>query len=123
MGATLVMFGADGKRRDFPLKDQIVIIGRNDNCGLRIPLSSVSRQHCQVEQRDDDEYWIRDLGSSNGTLLNDERVVEEELEPGDQLTVGPVKFTVVIDGVPDEIQPDTPPAAASESATDVMSPE
>lgn len=120
MSATLVMFSADGKRRDFPLKSQIVIIGRNESCGLRIPLSSVSRQHCQIELRDDDEYWVRDLGSSNGTLLNDERVVEEELEAGDQLMVGPVKFTVVIDGVPAEIKPEGADDAGKKAAADVM---
>jgi len=49
---------------------------------------------------------LRDLGAANGTYLNNQRLQEEEdLEPGDQVVIGPVIFTVQIDGDPpdDEI--------------------
>lgn len=100
----LVMFKSDGTRRDFPLAKEATIIGRKVNCDLRIPLTSVSRQHCEVRM-DEDKLTVRDLGSSNGTYLNSVRVQESHLSAGDELVVGPVVFTVVVDGHPVDIKP------------------
>ncbi|MFW6060802.1 MAG: FHA domain-containing protein [Phycisphaeraceae bacterium] len=105
MNLSLVMFKADGTRRDFPVTKDRVVIGRKPTCDLRIPLSSVSRQHCEIEV-DGDRAVVRDLGSSNGTFHNRLRLQEEqELMAGDEVTVGPVIFTVVVDGEPEEIEP------------------
>ncbi len=104
MEITLVMFKADGSRKDFPLIKPKVVVGRKNTCDLRIPLPSVSRQHFAIE-REGETVTLRDLGSSNGTFYNDERVMEAELSAGDQVKVGPVTFVVVIDGEPAEIDP------------------
>ncbi|MEM1209485.1 MAG: FHA domain-containing protein [Planctomycetota bacterium] len=104
MEVTLVMFKADGTRRDFSVRGDRMTIGRKNSCDLRIPLSSVSRQHCEV-LIEGDGVSIRDLGSSNGTFVNDQRVQQETLRPGDAVVVGPVVFTVVIDGHPEEVKP------------------
>ncbi|MEM6459714.1 MAG: FHA domain-containing protein [Planctomycetota bacterium] len=98
------MFKANGSRRDFPLRPGPMVIGRKNSCELRIPLSSVSRQHCEVTLGGG-KVKLRDLGSSNGTYHNSIRVQEAELAAGDEVVVGPVVFTLVIDGVPDEIKP------------------
>ena len=116
MDAMLVMFRSDGQKRDFALTHQTTIVGRKNTCDLRIPLSSVSREHCQIEVRDDSLY-LRDLGSSNGTFYNDERVQETELQAGDRIKVGPVNFAVVIDGEPADLEP----IATLLSARDVKS--
>lgn len=104
MKASLVMFKADGTRRDFPLRPGNLVVGRKNSCELRIPLSSVSRQHCEVRV-EGDSITLRDLGSSNGTYHNSIRVQNAELEAGDEVVVGPVVFTVVVDGVPADIKP------------------
>ncbi|MEM1108651.1 MAG: FHA domain-containing protein [Planctomycetota bacterium] len=104
MDASLVMFKADGTRRDFALRSGSLVVGRKNSCELRIPLSSVSRQHCEITL-DGDSVKLRDLGSSNGTYHNSIRVQEAELAAGDEVVVGPVVFTLVIDGVPSEINP------------------
>lgn len=104
MEASLVMFKADGSRRDFPLREGSLVVGRKNSCELRIPLSSVSRQHCEITL-DGDAVKLRDLGSSNGTYHNSIRVQEAELTAGDEVVVGPVVFTLVVDGVPQDIQP------------------
>jgi pSer/pThr/pTyr-binding forkhead associated (FHA) protein len=101
---SLVMFKADGVRRDFPLKRKRVVVGRKNTCDLRIPLSSVSRQHCHI-QLDNNQVSIHDLGSSNGTFHNGVRVQEAKLVAGDEIVVGPVVFTLVIDGQPEEMRP------------------
>lgn len=131
MDVALVMFKADGSRRDFAVTKPRIVVGRTSNCDLRIPLSSVSRQHCEIVI-DGDRIHLRDLGSSNGTFHNDTRVQEAELNPGDRITIGPVIFTVRVNGQPEVIEPvhsnikgqeeaitpsDVPPADADEEDT------
>ncbi len=104
MNVTLVMFKVDGTRRDFPIRKNSVVIGRKSNCSLRIPLPEISRQHCEVSVTDDG-IVLKDLGSSNGTYHNSIRVQEAELTAGDEIMMGPVVFTVVVDGKPSDIKP------------------
>ncbi|MEX0655598.1 MAG: FHA domain-containing protein [Phycisphaeraceae bacterium] len=106
MDVLLVMFKSDGARRDFQITKDRVIVGRKTDCDLRIPLSSVSRHHCELTiDREQQQVALRDLGSSNGTYHNNVRVQEAVLAAGDEVMVGPVVFTVVIDGQPEEIEP------------------
>lgn len=100
----LAMFKSDGTRRDFPLVKNRVVIGRKVNCDLRIPLTAVSRQHCEITV-DDGQVSVKDLGSSNGTYHNAIRVQDANLSAGDELAVGPVVFTLVVDGQPADIKP------------------
>ncbi len=101
MDVKLIMFREDGARRDFPVKPGATTIGRKTDCDIRIPLSDVSRRHAEVVL-DEDGPVLRDLGASNGTFLNNRRVSEEDLEAGDQIMIGPVVFTVKIDGDPSD---------------------
>jgi len=104
MDVKLVMFKPDGRRKDIPVTTGTTVIGRGENCDLRVPLLSVSRRHCEVSMGDDG-LKVKDLASSNGTYVNNGRVNESALEAGDRLVIGPVVFTVQIDGVPEEISP------------------
>jgi len=104
MDLSLVMFKADGTRKDFPVDKSRIVIGRTKHCDLRVPLSSISRQHCEIVVSDD-RIAIRDLGSSNGTYHNNNRVQEATLSAGDEVMVGPVVFTLVVDGQPSDIEP------------------
>lgn len=104
MEVTLVMFKADSTRREFRVKPEGFVIGRKNNCDLRIPLSSVSRKHCEL-RIEGGKVKLRDVGSSNGTYHNNIRVTEAVLDAGDEVAVGPVVFTVVIDGKPSKIKP------------------
>ena len=100
MDIKLIMFREDGSRRDFPLVEGTTIIGRKDDCGIRIPLAVVSRRHAEIDV-DDDGAVLKDLGGANGTYLNNRKLTDEEdLEAGDQILIGPVVFTVQIDGEP-----------------------
>ena len=106
MQAVLVMFRSDGDRRSFSLTRDITVIGRREDCDLRIPLGEVSRKHCRLV-RDGDSLRLEDLGSSNGTYHNGQRVQEAILSPGDSIQVGPLVFVLQIDGHPpdDELAP------------------
>jgi predicted component of type VI protein secretion system len=86
------------------------IFGRGPECHVRPNSDWVSRQHCLLRVTED-AMLIRDLGSTNGTLVNGSRVTGEiELHAGDQLQVGPLVLQVVVNGQT-ERSPDSPAAA------------
>src|SRR6476619_1134722 len=115
MQAVLVMFRSDGERRSFSIARDMTVIGRREDCDLRIPLGEVSRKHCRLI-RDGDTLKLEDLGSSNGTFLNGSRVQEAQLSPGDTIQVGPVVFVVQVDGEPpeEELRPVTVDSAQAD---------
>lgn len=100
MNVNLIMFREDGSKRVFPLESGATTIGRKDDCHIRIPLATVSRHHAMITV-DEGGAVLKNTGASNGTFLNNSRIEnEEDLEPGDQIMIGPVVFTVQIDGSP-----------------------
>jgi pSer/pThr/pTyr-binding forkhead associated (FHA) protein len=113
MDVALVLFKKDGSHKVFPLPSSITVIGRRGDCDLRIPLMAVSRRHCQLNQNED-SVKIRDLGSRNGTYVNDERIDEATVRAGDYLKVGPLAFMLQINGLPKEIV--SPELAAKKQA-------
>jgi pSer/pThr/pTyr-binding forkhead associated (FHA) protein len=116
MQVVLAMFRPDGERRSFSIVRDLTVVGRREDCDLRIPLGDVSRKHCRLI-KDDESLRVEDLGSSNGTYRNGERVQEAVLEAGDRVKVGPVTFVVQIDGVPadEDLSPDMPSDASEAS--------
>ncbi len=118
MDVKLVMFKADGQRKDIPLTESSTIIGRGEDCGLRVPLLAVSRHHCELSI-DGDTLKVKDLGSSNGTYVNNDRINETLLVAGDRVSIGSVIFTVQIDGQPDEIAAIQAPESAAEEIVDL----
>ena len=104
MDVKLVMFRDNGQRREFPIGRGTTRIGRKDDCEIRIPVAEVSRHHAELHHRDDG-LELQDLGSANGTYVNNKRVTKQKLAPGDHLVIGPVVFTVQVDGKPEEIRP------------------
>ena len=73
-------------------KDTITI-GRNNNCDIQINNLGVSKKHATIT-RQDDNYYIEDLNSTNGTLLNNEPVTRAGLSGKDVITVG--KHTIFV---------------------------
>jgi pSer/pThr/pTyr-binding forkhead associated (FHA) protein len=118
MQVALVMF-KDGQRRDFPLSAPRTVLGRREDCDLRIPTKDVSRQHCAI-LLNGEKIVVKDLGSSNGTYVNGKRVAEYALQAGDRLHLGPVTFLVQINGKPARVRPEdlAPPSTVQpEQAT------
>jgi len=64
-----------------------VDLGRSRGCEIRVSDLNVSRRHAEV-RHDDATYWIVDLGSTNGTLVNGKRVDRARLRDGDRITLG-----------------------------------
>lgn len=99
MNVNLVAVDSDGKTRDAVMKRARLLIGRREGCDIRIPVASVSREHCELRV-EDGKLLIRDMGSSNGTYVNRQRIQESEVNPGDLISVGPAVFVAKIDGNP-----------------------
>lgn len=104
MEINLVWFRKDGSPKSCRMPGSITVIGRGHDCDLRIPIESVSRRHCRLST-DQKSLEIRDLGSQNGTFLNGKRIEKAQIQPGDFMRIGPVKFVIQIDGKPENISP------------------
>jgi hypothetical protein len=63
------------------------VLGRSRDCEVRLGDANVSRKHAEI-RHEDDTWWIVDLGSTNGTLVNGRRAKRERLTAGDRITLG-----------------------------------
>jgi EAL domain-containing protein (putative c-di-GMP-specific phosphodiesterase class I) len=66
-------------------------LGRNESCDYQVPSTRVSREHACIS-RDGKHYRIKDLGSTNGTLVNGKKVGEALLADGDLITFADAEF-------------------------------
>lgn len=71
----------------FPLRQGSTLIGRHPSCHVCIPAKGLSRRHCQCFV-DGTRVIVRDLGSSNGTFVNNSRIDRTELRDGDLIVLG-----------------------------------
>jgi hypothetical protein len=73
--------------KEFSLEGERMVIGRLEGSEIQITDPGASRRHAEV-RRDGDKYVLVDLGSTNGTLVNEAPVSEHTLEDGDRITIG-----------------------------------
>lgn len=71
-----------------------IIIGREDSADLRIPDLTVSKRHARAEALGDGTVHLEDLGSTNGTSLDGQRIERVRLRPGDQVEVGAIGLSL-----------------------------
>jgi hypothetical protein len=91
MEAKLIVVGGDVKASEINLKLP-TIIGRGKGATLLLQHPLVSRQHCEIYEHEG-QLVVRDMGSLNGTYVNNARLSEPTLLPsGDLLTIGDVTF-------------------------------
>ncbi len=81
----IVSLTGDGTRHE--IDKRRVVIGRSKDCDIRIGDPNVSRRHAEVRQ-EGATYWLLDLGSTNGTLVNGKLAKEHTLKDGDRLSFG-----------------------------------
>src|SRR5262245_4740477 len=95
----------DGGKPIDIIKD-MVLVGRKEDCDLNLDHKSVSKLHCVIVKTDG-LLLVRDLGSTNGTRVNGQRVRRAALLPNDQLNIASVKFRVYLG-------PGDPPVSGNE---------
>ena len=82
-----------GKR--LRLNEPELVVGRDESCRIRLSSEEVSRFHCVI-RKTDAGWTVRDLGSSNGTYVNQAAVDDEyRLQGGDLLSVGPMTLQFI----------------------------
>jgi predicted component of type VI protein secretion system len=98
MKVSLVVASGVHQGKVVPITAPQFLIGRDPQCQLRPASQAVSKQHCAVIVRDGQVY-VRDFGSTNGTLVNDALVQNEErlVSNNDSLKIGPLDFTIRIE--------------------------
>jgi diguanylate cyclase (GGDEF)-like protein len=80
-----------GRRHDLDPRHGKYRVGRVVDCDIPLQGDAVSRWHASFEPREDG-WWIADAGSTNGTYVNDERVTDHALRPGDLVKIGHTIF-------------------------------
>ena len=93
LSAKLVVVGGEVKTAEIKLRLPSTI-GRGRGATIMLPHPLVSRTHCELYEADG-RLMVRDLGSLNGTFINNQRVTEAALPAGELLTVGTVTFRAV----------------------------
>jgi pSer/pThr/pTyr-binding forkhead associated (FHA) protein len=89
------------------LVKDLTLVGRTEGCDVRLEHKSVSKMHCVIVKTDG-LLLLRDLGSTNGTRVNGQRVRRAALLPNDQVTIATYKFRVAFgpDAAPPPPQPE-----------------
>ena len=76
-----------------PLLKTVLLVGRRENADIVLRFPNVSSKHCELTLLDG--YWhVKDLGSSNGIKVNGVRVSEQQIEPGDKLSIAKHEYEV-----------------------------
>src|SRR5262245_6201844 len=107
LNVKLVVVGGDVKTTEMLLKLPSTI-GRGRGVGIVLPHPLVSRQHCELFEFDG-QLMVKDLGSLNGTFVNNQRVTEAPIAPEELLTVGTVTFRAVYDAASSPSSPASAP--------------
>ncbi|MCX4469138.1 FHA domain-containing protein FhaA [Micromonospora sp. MW-13] len=94
-GRNVRLVSGDG--RTYPLQMGSTVIGRGDQANLRLPDVGISRRHARLDF-DGGQVVLTDLGSTNGTMVNGQRVSAVALNPGDMIQLGTTTLTFRVDG-------------------------
>src|SRR4051812_38878702 len=98
-GFSIEITSANSPASRLPLAGQNLIIGGGEDSQIFLDSRTISRRHAEIVHDPFGRWWIRDLGSHNGTLVNGNRVTEAVIKPGDRIQVG--EFSLALSSVED----------------------
>src|ERR1700742_278292 len=105
--------------RTHELNVDTTTIGRVEDNTFQIADPSVSSHHAEIILRGSDVV-VKDIGSTNGTFINGEKITESVLKPGQTLRFGQIELQLLTEGMP--VPPPKPPAPASAPAPAASAP-
>lgn len=83
----------DNDAESIEITKDLMLVGRKDDCDIHLDHKSISKQHCVIVKTDG-LLLLRDLGSTNGTRVNGQRVRRAALLPNDQINIASLRFKV-----------------------------
>ncbi|WP_254510345.1 FHA domain-containing protein [Anatilimnocola floriformis] len=114
LNVTLVVVGGDVKTPEVKLRLPSTV-GRGRDCSIMLRHPLVSRQHCEIFEAGG-ALLVRDLGSLNGTFVNNQRIEgDAPLQPGQLLTIGTVTFRAMYEFDDSAVSPPDSPAPQMKS--------
>src|SRR5438270_258999 len=120
--ATLRVLNGSLEGQEIELIPDPQTVGRGSSCNIKIGDAGVSSKHAKV-WCEDGVFFVMDLGSTNGTFVNDRDVDREQLSDGDTVTFGMTKAQFVADQPKPRAAPPPPPRAAAAPRTRTPAPE
>src|SRR5947207_12889326 len=99
------------------LTKDLTLFGRDEDCDVRLDHKSISKLHCIIVKTDG-LLLIRDLGSTNGTRVNGQRVRRAALLPNDSLAIANAKYQVKFGAELEAEEKPAPAAAAADAKAD-----
>ena len=119
INAKLVVVGGEVKTAEIKLRLPCTI-GRGRGCTIMLPQALVSRQHCEIFESSG-KLMVRDLGSLNGTFVNNQKIAEASpVNSEELLTIGTVTFRVVYEGAGASSPPAGPGPVMKSSAKETL---
>ena len=82
----------------FLVEKEATSVGRNTDSDVFLDDVTVSRVHAVIDRRVDGAFFVRDVGSLNGTYVNGEQVDETKLASGDEVQIGKFKLVLFVAG-------------------------
>ena len=92
--AYLEITGLSDEPIGFELTDENVVIGRSSSCEIQLPVYGISRVHARIAFRNE-EYYIEDVNSTNGTFVNNIKIKKCILRSHDVIELGGIKIVFV----------------------------
>jgi len=102
----LILKLKDAEIEEFAFAKDQINVGRSKENDIVIDNIAVSRRHAQIEKQEGKGYVLRDLNSSNGTLLNNVQIDANDHALQDGAVIGIGKFEIVIKGLSQTAEPD-----------------
>ena len=90
---TVYKDGVEVEKKEF--NQRSILVGRGDSANLRVDDPKASKLHAVIDITSRDDIHILDLGSTNGTKVNGEKIHRQPLKVGDEITVGHTSFKFV----------------------------
>ncbi|MEM8885229.1 MAG: FHA domain-containing serine/threonine-protein kinase [Planctomycetota bacterium] len=104
----LLRVSFDGKTVEVPLAKSPMTVGRQPGLDLTVPAKGASREHLRLGKLQDGSWAAKDLDSTNGTLLNGERLQQARLKDGDRLQIGNCVMEFVDTAAPEPVEEPKP---------------
>lgn len=95
--ALLLVNSPDGHQISVPIRKSELFVGRDSTCDIVLNDAVASRRHARFFQDSAGRYWIQDLQSRNGVLLNQKQVTTAQVRHGDRIGIGTSFLTLVPD--------------------------